>query len=62
MLVPPRNNAALNSAVERLIVDGELRKRFGSAARGKAEREFDEHKVIAQFLTIYESLWGQILE
>ena len=62
LLVPPRNNAALNSAVERLIVDGELRKRFGSAARGKAEREFDEHKIIAQFLTIYESLWGQILK
>jgi glycosyltransferase involved in cell wall biosynthesis len=36
LLVPPRDIAALRSAAERLLADGELRARLGAAARGRA--------------------------
>ena len=56
LLVGSRDEVALRSAVEKLILDRQLRLRLGRAAREKAEREFDENKVIDQFLGIYDQL------
>ena len=54
----PRDPEALAQAIERLLVDREMRERFGRAAREKAEREFDEQKVVAEILANYDSLLG----
>ena len=56
LLVRSRDEVALRSAVEKLVLDRQLRLRLGRAAREKAEREFDEKKVIDQFLGIYDRL------
>lgn len=55
-LVPPKNIEALCESMENLILDSDLRDRFGQAAREKAQLEFDEKVVIAQFLRIYDQL------
>jgi glycosyltransferase involved in cell wall biosynthesis len=56
LLVRSRDEVALRSAVEKLVLDRQLRLQLGGAAREKAEREFDEKKVIDQFLSIYDHL------
>jgi glycosyltransferase involved in cell wall biosynthesis len=38
LLVPPRDAAALRSALERLLADGALRRRMGAAGRDRARR------------------------
>ena len=38
LLVPPRDPAALRAALERLLADGELRRRLGAAGRERASR------------------------
>ena len=40
LLVPPRDPAALRSAIERLLGDSALRERLGAAARAKARLDF----------------------
>ena len=40
LLVPPRDPAALRSAIERLLGDSALRERLGAAARAKARVDF----------------------
>ena len=55
-LVPPKNIEVLCQSMENLILNSDLRDRFGQAARKKAELEFDEKVVIAQFLRIYDRL------
>ena len=42
-LVPPREVGALAAAIERLIQEPDLRRRFGMAGRGKIEKEFALH-------------------
>ena len=58
LLVPPRDAAALARAVEALALDGERRRAMGAAARDKAAAEFDEQRVIAVTLAVYEALLG----
>jgi glycosyltransferase involved in cell wall biosynthesis len=41
ILVPAADPKALAEAVERLLLDPELRRRFGTASRRRAERRFD---------------------
>jgi glycosyltransferase involved in cell wall biosynthesis len=53
-LVPPRNPTALAYALERLLQDPSLRRRMGQASRHIAEVEFDERKVLAKWLALYE--------
>jgi glycosyltransferase involved in cell wall biosynthesis len=53
-LVPPRNPTALANALERLLQDPSLRRRMGQASRHIAEVEFDERKVLAKWLALYE--------
>jgi glycosyltransferase involved in cell wall biosynthesis len=55
-LVAPRDPAALTAALEQLAGDRELRARMGRAAREKAERDFDQQRVIDTTLELYERL------
>jgi glycosyltransferase involved in cell wall biosynthesis len=54
ILVPARDPAALEAAIDRLAADGSARRRFGAAAADKARREFDQGRVIARTLDAYE--------
>ena len=59
LLVPPRDVAALRSAVERLLADPELRERLGRAARARARERFGWDAVIDRTLEVYrEALPG----
>jgi hypothetical protein len=43
----------LEAAVERLVGDAALRRRFAEAAAAKAQAEFDQRRVIARTLDAY---------
>lgn len=53
LLVPPRDAAALRSAVERLLADPELRERLGRVARIRACERFGWDAVIERTLETY---------
>ena len=55
-LVPRRSVEPLAAALDKLIVDGELRERFGRAARRKASTDFDERQVVDRLLAAYGQL------
>ncbi|OWT58466.1 glycosyl transferase [Candidimonas nitroreducens] len=59
LLVPVRDAAALAAAVQRLAGDDALRRRFGAAGRGLAEREFDVRHVVRAHLNAYDALLGR---
>lgn len=61
LLVPVKDAAALASAIERLIVDPELRRRFGRAARRRAEEVFAIEKIGAAHLEVYRTLLPGLL-
>lgn len=54
--VPVGDGIALAKALERLILDKDLRFQMGVAGRAKAEKEFDVEDVIQKHLDIYESM------
>jgi glycosyltransferase involved in cell wall biosynthesis len=56
LLVPPRNAAALASAIRRLHDDSPLRRSLAKAARSKALRLFGEDVVIASTIDVYQEL------
>jgi glycosyltransferase involved in cell wall biosynthesis len=56
LLVPVRDPAALEAAIERLVGDGAARQRLGEAAAAKALQEFDQGRVIASTLDVYAGL------
>ena len=56
ILVPPKNVAALVSAVQNLLESPELRTRLGAAGRRKAVLDFDEEKINGQFMELYKTL------
>jgi glycosyltransferase involved in cell wall biosynthesis len=47
---------ALAERIERLLLNSELRKAFGAAARAKAEAEFDQRAVFEKVLACYRKL------
>jgi len=55
LLVPPRDTAALRTAIERLLDDPELRARLGSAAREKAVREWSRAASSAAQVAAYRA-------
>ena len=55
LLVRPSDPGAAAEAVHRLAEDGELRRRFGAAARRRAEAEFADRVVVARMIDVYES-------
>jgi len=54
LLVPPRDPAALRDALERLLADRELRRRLGTAARGRAEARFSWETAASALRETYE--------
>lgn len=54
--VPVKSTVELAKAIERLILDKELRIEMGNNSRKKAEAEFDQRDVVARHIQIYESL------
>ncbi len=57
-LVPVRDAEAIADAVARLATNPALRADMGAAARSKAEREFDDQRVIDITLEVYARLLG----
>ncbi len=55
-LVPPKDPAALASAIKRLLSDEELALRMGRAGRKRAEELFDEKKIIQKQIEVIKSL------
>jgi glycosyltransferase involved in cell wall biosynthesis len=58
LLVPPGDPGALAVALDRLLTDGELRRRLGTAGRERARRHFD----VAAFRRAHVELYRQELE
>jgi len=56
LLVEPKDAVALARAVESLLLSPDLRRRFGEAARKKALKEFDEVKINAEILNVYNTI------
>jgi glycosyltransferase involved in cell wall biosynthesis len=54
ILVPPREPAALRAAIERLLGDGELRRRLGQAARDRARHELSWEEATSTTIAAYE--------
>ena len=58
LLVPPADATAFAEALERLLCDPELRRRFGASARLRAERHFD----LTRFHEAHIELYSRELE
>jgi glycosyltransferase involved in cell wall biosynthesis len=54
LLVPPRDVTALRSALERLLADGELRRRMGEAGRERVRERFSWPAVTDATIEAYE--------
>jgi glycosyltransferase involved in cell wall biosynthesis len=60
LLVPPKDGAALASAISALHDDRFMCERMGAAARLKALHKFDERIVIGQTLSVYRDLLPEV--
>jgi glycosyltransferase involved in cell wall biosynthesis len=56
LLVPPRDATALAGAIQRLVENPELCRRFGRAGRALAEEHFSIEMVVASHLAVYQEL------
>jgi glycosyltransferase involved in cell wall biosynthesis len=54
LLVPPRDAGALRAAIDRLLADRELRRRFGEAGRTRIAERYSWNRVIDGTLAVYE--------
>jgi glycosyltransferase involved in cell wall biosynthesis len=54
-LVPPRDQAALRQAIERLLGDAGERARLGAAARGAAAERFSHEACARSLVETYEA-------
>jgi glycosyltransferase involved in cell wall biosynthesis len=58
-LVPLDDAQALADAIERLALDGELRRKFGQASRELVEREFSSARIGRDVVSLYRHLLDQ---
>ena len=56
LLVPIGDTAALTDALEGLIEDADLRRKFGAVGRARVERQFDQRKLWPLYVQLYASL------
>ena len=56
LLVPARDSIALSKAIEKLVLNAEMRKAMGQAGRQRAETEFSNEIVCTQTLDLYRKL------
>jgi glycosyltransferase involved in cell wall biosynthesis len=54
LVVPPRDVAALAAAINRLLVDADLRRRLGQAAQERAQREFSYQIMVERVMQVYQ--------
>jgi len=59
LLVPPRDSAALASAIEQLVEDPALRRRLGTAARETITRRFNWVTRAQEFIDLYSSVLAE---
>jgi len=59
IVVPPRDVAALRSALERLLADEQLRERLGAAGRDRVRERFSRDAVAAATIALYEEVLGR---
>lgn len=59
LIVPARDAKALAEAIERLLKDGELRRRLGAMGRERAVKEFSHETIVKQMIGIYRELLGE---
>ena len=55
LLVPPADPGALAAALDRLITDGQLRRRLGTEAHAVASHEYTWDNAAATFATAYQA-------
>ena len=55
LLVPPQNSQALTEAIEKLIIDADLRRRMGQSGRQRVLKDFNP-------LTIWQNLYKNYQE
>lgn len=59
LVVPPADAAALAGAINRLLADPELRRRFGEAGRRRALREFSAQVMVERLVHLYREVLGR---
>lgn len=57
-LVKPGDVGSLTDALEELLIDAELRRKFGLYGRSLVEKNFSDKKVIADTFAVYQELLG----
>ncbi|MEK6837350.1 MAG: glycosyltransferase family 4 protein, partial [Nanoarchaeota archaeon] len=60
LLVGQKNPAALSKAIVSLLKNSWLRKRFGTAAKIRVEKNFSWEKIAAEFAKVYDSIISRI--
>ena len=56
--VPPRDGVELAKAIESLLTDDDLRRRYGAAGRRKVEAEYDDRAVAERYVAEYRRVWA----
>ena len=56
LTVPPKDPLALAEAINKLLDDADLRKRYGYAARERVQKEFSQDLMIARMLETYREV------
>jgi glycosyltransferase involved in cell wall biosynthesis len=56
LLVPPRDAPALTGALERLLIDADMRRKMGAAAKQRFEALFSGRKSIEKIVEIYSGI------
>jgi glycosyltransferase involved in cell wall biosynthesis len=56
LLVPPEDPGALASALVAILTDRERASYLGREARARVERDFDQRRVLDEFISLYSSL------